>query len=130
MDATAGFISAFALTLVFLALVVVTGFRAKRRWHVTFVGCAVACLGVTIAFALRLGELYDLQAAGAITPIHLTLAKVATASYLLPAGTGLRTIFVPSTRRLHRKAAFVALALTVAAAITGTWMMCLAPRIA
>ena len=129
MDATAGFISAFALTLVLLALVVVTGFRAKRRWHLSFVACTVACLGVTIAFALELGKHFDLKAAGAITPIHLTLAKVATASYLLPAVTGLRTIFVPATRRLHRKAAFVALALTVAAAITGTWMMCLAPRI-
>ena len=129
MSATAGFVSFFALTLAFLAQVVVTGYRAKRRWHNAFVACAVASLGVTIAFALELGELYDLEAAGAITPIHLTLAKVATACYVLPIVTGLRTIFVPSGKRLHKKVAFLVLALTVAAAITGTWMMCLAPRI-
>ncbi|MFN0009172.1 MAG: hypothetical protein ACKVXR_14815 [Planctomycetota bacterium] len=129
MGATAGFTAFFALTLVLLGLVVATGLRAKRRWHVTFVAAAVASLGVTIVFAVALGKHYDLEAAGPITPIHLTIAKLAAASYVLPIVTGLRTIFVPSTRRLHRKVAFLALALTVAAAITGTWMMCLAPRV-
>jgi hypothetical protein len=56
----------------------------------------------------------------------LTLAKIATASLILPAASGVRTILVPSTRRLHRKLAFTALALIVATAITGTIMMLLA----
>ena len=129
MSATSGFGLAFALTLVLLALVVATGLRAKRVWHITFVALAVASLGVTIWCALKLGKLYDLRAAGPITPIHLTLAKITTACYLLPIATGLRTIFVPATRRLHRKVAFLVLALTLVTAITGTAMMWLAPRI-
>ena len=40
-----------------------------------FVLAAVAGLGVAIWFALALGELYDLEAAGDITPGHLGLAR-------------------------------------------------------
>jgi hypothetical protein len=70
-----------------------------------------------------------LESAGIITPIHLTLAKIATASLLLPAASGARTIFVPKTRSLHRKLAFTAIALIVASAITGTIMILLAKPI-
>jgi hypothetical protein len=129
LSPTAGFPASLALTLALLALVVATGLRAKRRWHIPLVALALASLGVTIRFAFLLGKLYDLPAAGAITPIHLTLAKITTACYLLPIATGLRTIFAPATRRLHRKLAFVVLGMTVLTAITGTAMLLLSPRV-
>ena len=128
MSPLAGFILFFVLTLALLGLVVATGLRAQRRRHISFVALSVGALGVTILFALQLGELYDLPAAGIITPIHLTLAKVTTACFLFPIATGIRTIFVPSTRTLHRKLAFLVLGMTVLSALTGTLMMILAPR--
>ena len=129
MSPERGFAVFLALTLVLLALVVATGLRAKRRWHIPFVACAVASLGLTIWYADQVGKLYDLESAGAITPIHLTLAKITTAAYLLPIASGLRTIFRPANRRLHRKLAFLVLGMTVLTAITGTWMMLAAKRI-
>lgn len=129
MSADVGFVLFFALTLVFLGLVVATGLRAKRRWHLLFVACALASLVATIVWALRLGEHYDLRSAGVITPIHLFIAKMATVAYVFPLLTGLRTIFHPKTRSLHRKCAFVALGLTVLAAITGVLMLAMATRI-
>jgi hypothetical protein len=82
---------------------------------------------VTILLAKRLGGEYDLDAAGPITPIHLTLAKIAALAYLLPIATGIRTIYAAPARRWHRRAAFLALGLTAAALVTGTAMILLAP---
>ena len=86
-------------------------------------------LGASIYAALQLGRVYDIHAAGAITPIHLTLARITTGCYLLPIATGLRTIFVPKTRPLHRKVAFLVLSMTVLTAITGTIMLLRSPLI-
>ena len=72
-------------------------------------------LGVTIVFAERLGHEYDLDAAGAIKPVHLTLAKIATAAYLAPLTTGVMTWRNRRWRRVHLVAACATLALTVAA---------------
>ena len=124
-----GFVLFLLLTLGCLAGAVSSGLRAKRRVHLTCVAGAVACLGLTIHFALGVGKLYDLAAAGWITPVHLWMAKVATASYLLPVASGLRTIYHPPTRKLHRKIAFLVLSLTVLTAITGTWMLLAARRL-
>jgi uncharacterized protein with PQ loop repeat len=130
LSAFAGFLTSLAATLVFLGCAVATGLAAKRKKHIACVAGAVAMLATTIHFALRLGQIYDLKAAGAITPIHLTLARVTTACYLLPIATGVRTIFVPTTRRLHRKLAFLVLSMTVLTAITGTIMLLNAPLVA
>ena len=129
MSATAGFLLFLVATLALLVLVVLTGLAAKRRFHIPLVVASVGSLAVTIHYALQLGKLYDLQAAGWITPVHLAIARVATACYLLPIATGIRTIFAPSTRRLHRKLAFLVLAMTLLTAITGTAMIWLAPRV-
>ena len=123
MTALAGFVAFFLLTLVFLGCAVATGLKARRRRHLASVAGAVLSLGVTIVWALRVGELYDLASAGAITPIHLTLARVTTVAYLLPAATGLWTIRDPSKRKLHGKLAWIVLGLTVLTAITGTIML-------
>lgn len=122
----AGFVAFFAITLVLLAVVTWSGFRAMRRVHIPCVVATLAALAVTVHYAYQLGKIYDLKSAGIITPIHLTLAKITTLSLLGPAVTGVRTLFVPSTRKLHRKVAFVALGLTVLSAITGTIMILLA----
>lgn len=129
MSATAGFLFFLGLTLALLGLVVATGLARKRRWHIPLVGLSLAALAATIHFALRVGKLYDLPAAGAITPIHLAIAKITTGCYLLPIATGLRTIFAPAARKYHRRFAFLVLGMTVLTAITGTLMLCLAPRI-
>jgi hypothetical protein len=123
VSALPSFVLCFALTLVCLSGAVASGLRAKRRVHLGCVAGALACLALTIHFALGVGEHYDLASAGWITPVHMWLAKIATAAYLLPLGSGLRTIFHPGTRRLHRKLVFCVLALTVLTAITGTWML-------
>ncbi len=113
----------FVLTLAGLCAAVATGFKARRRWHIASVVSVVAMLGATIYYALELGKIYDLESAGVITPIHLTLAKITTAAYLLPIVAGLRTIYRPASRALHRRLAYFALTLTVITAITGTMMI-------
>jgi len=127
LSAPTGFVLFLVLTLASLAGAVSTGLRAWRRRHLSCVAGAVTCLALTIHYALGVGERYDLPAAGWITPVHLAMAKIATASYLLPVVSGVRTIFHPPTRKLHRKIAFLVLSLTVATAITGTWMLLASP---
>jgi hypothetical protein len=123
VSVTAGFLGALALTLVVLGVVVWSGVRARLRVHFPAVACAVVLLALTIWFAEQLGREYDLDAAGAIKPVHLTLAKLATAAYLAPLTTGVMTLRDRRHRRAHLVAALATLALTVAAAVTGTWMV-------
>lgn len=125
MDATFGFVAFFALTLAGLAATVATGIKARVRVHIACVACTVALLGITIYFAEKLGERYDLESAGAITPVHLALAKIATASYLLPVATGVATLRNRRWRKLHLSLAILTLILTVGAAGTGTAMLLL-----
>ena len=129
MSPVTGFILSLALTLVLLGLAVATGFAGRRRIHVSVVASALASLVVTIYYATELGELYDLDSAGVITPIHLALAKLAAVSFLLPVYTGLRTWKNARFKPLHRKLAFLALGLTVLAAVTGTAMVLLSDRL-
>jgi len=124
-----GFVVFLVLTLALLGVVVVTGFAARRRVHLTAVLLAVASLGTTIYHAERMGELFDLDAAGLITPVHLTIAKLTTLAYLAPVVTGILTIRDARWRPRHRVVAFVVLFLTVATAVTGTWMVLAAPRL-
>jgi hypothetical protein len=130
MTPESGFVVFLLATLALLGLVVATGLRAQRRRHIALVVLSIAALGVTIRYAVLLGKHFDLPAAGVITPIHLWLAKVTTACYLLPIVTGIRTIFAPATRKLHKKVAFLVLGMTLLTAITGTMMLWLAPRVA
>lgn len=129
MDPTLGFVAFFALTLVGLTATVVTGYRARVKVHIACVACTVALLGTTIYFAEKLGELYDLESAGAITAIHLALAKTATVSYLLPVASGVATLRNRKWRRLHLGLALFTLLLTVGAAGTGTAMLLLSDPI-
>lgn len=123
MSPTHGFVACFASTLLFLALAVFAARTHRRRTHVTFVGCAVAALGITIVFALQMGKVYDLRTAGIITPIHLTLAKITTVAYFVPIVVGWRAWKNGAMLPLHRKLAYVVLAMTVLCAITGTIMI-------
>ena len=123
-----GFGVFFGLTLASLALAVLAGRTHRRRMHVAFVLSALAGLGVTIYFAFQLGKLYDLPSAGWITPFHLTLAKLTTASYLAPIVLGIRAWRAraesfPRARKLHATVAWTVLTLTVATAVTGTIMI-------
>lgn len=126
MTPITAFAAAFLVTLVLLGVVAWSGMRAKRRVHVTAVGLTVASLGVTIWRAYRLGDTLDLDSAGIITPIHLTLARAATLAIVLAIGLGVRTLYAPGTVRRHRAVAWLALSIVVLSAITGVVMVALA----
>jgi len=123
LSAVLGFVLALAYTLVLLAMAVTAARRHRVRRHVWLIGGALVGLGVTIWFAIELGRVYDLESAGVITPIHLTLAKITTAAYVLPILAGWRTLRRPAMRPWHKMLAYVVLALTVLSAITGTIMI-------
>lgn len=123
MSPTVGFFTFLVLTVAALGVVVVTGKRRQRRAHLSAVLVAVTLLGGAIWQALRVGELYDLEAAGAITPIHLNLARITTACYVLPAITGVLTWRNERWRRLHGRLAWTVVALTVITTITGVLML-------
>ncbi len=122
---TAGrlFVAFLGLTLALLGGVVFTGRRAKRRAHLVFVGLALAALGTTIFFAEKLGDHYDLDAAGFVKPLHLTIAKFTTLAYLAPLCLGFLTTRNRKWFRWHKRAAYLVLALTGLTSITGTWML-------
>lgn len=124
------FLGFLGLTVALLIAVAITGKRGRLRAHLVLVFAALCSLALAIYFALQVGQRYDLEAAGAITPIHMTMARVATASYLLPLVTGLLTLRDRRHRRLHGRFAAVVVVLTVAATVTGALMLLMAPRIA
>ena len=123
MTPLVGFVAFLLATVALLAAVVYTGLRALRVIHVTLVVLTLTCLAVAIYYAKQLGAVYDLASAGMITPVHLALAKAATAAYIAPLVTGVLTLRSPRHRRTHFKAAMFALALTLASTATGLWML-------
>lgn len=114
------------LTVLLLVVVVATGVKGRIKPHLTFVVITVASLLTTIYYAEQLGTLYDLASAGRITPIHLALAKLATVAYLGPAISGWMTLRNRRHKTMHFRLAMVTLGLTVAAAVTGSWMILVA----
>ena len=117
-------------TVLLLVAVVATGLRGRVRPHLALVALTVASLGTTIYFAEKLGALFDLDSAGAITPVHLALAKLATLAYLGPVVSGVMTLRNRAHKRLHLRIALMVLALTVATACTGVWMLSAAEPLA
>lgn len=134
MDILTKFVLAFLLTLVSLLGVMWSGWtwrtKRKRGLHLSLVALTVGLLGFTIVLALELGPAYDLEAAGWIYPVHMALARVATVSLLLPVITGIRVILGGEVGKAHRITALVAFGLVAAAAVTGFWMVYLAPPVA
>lgn len=129
IPAEVGFLTALLVTVGFLVGALVTGRRRRIRAHVRFVACAVLTLGVAIYFALETGKLYDLEAAGRITPIHLGLARITTALYLWPLVTGPLAHRDRIPRGVHRVGAWLALLMTLAATVTGVMMLMGAERL-
>ena len=127
LPATGGFLLFLVLTVVWLGVVVWTGRTGRFPLHLLFVALALFSLGMAIVYAPRLGELYDLDAAGWITPFHLTLAKVTTVLYVLPLVTGPMTWRDPRHRAVHRRAAWLVLGMTVLSTVTGAAMLLAAP---
>jgi hypothetical protein len=124
-----GFLASLLTTVALLIAAAIAGRRKRIAGHVAFVASAVASLGVAIYFALETGELYDLESAGIITPIHLNLARITTGFYLLPLATGPLAHTNRIDRRIHRALAWTAIALTVAATVTGVAMIANATRL-
>jgi hypothetical protein len=130
LDPLQGFVVFLLVTVALLGATVTTGLKAKLRAHLPLVALTVASLGTAIYYAEQLGTLYDLDAAGAIKDVHLALAYTATLSYLAPLASGIATLRNRRHRKLHLKLALATVALTVLAAVTGTWMVLAAERLA
>ncbi|MEZ6016265.1 MAG: hypothetical protein R3F49_14190 [Planctomycetota bacterium] len=129
MNPEVAFLGLLCATVGFLGLAAWTGRQRRIRPHLVCVACAILGLGGAISFALQVGERYDLAAAGLITPVHLTLARVATATYLGPLITGPLVLAGRLRGRWHHRLAWLAFGLTIAATVTGAWMLLAAPRI-
>ena len=123
------FVVSLSITLILVSFAVATGFLARRKLHLFFVITGVSSLVITILYAEKLGRSYDLDAAGWITPLHLTIAKLTTLAFLGPIVTGVMTWRNYAHKALHRKLVFLALGMTVLALITGTWMILASPRL-
>lgn len=126
MSPPAAFAIAFLVTGALLGVVAWSGMRARRRVHVPAVVLAYASLFVTIWLAYALGHTIDLASAGAITPVHLFLARAATLALVVASAMGLRTVFAPKARGTHKRLAWIALSIVALAAITGIVMVSLA----
>ncbi len=122
-----GFFAGLTVTVVLLVAVVATGLRARRRAHVPLVVLFFGALGLTIWMAVRMGEHLDLEAAGWITPVHLTLARVNLYLFVLPVVTGVLTLRDARWRPRHRVFAWSLVGLTLLTVATGTWMALAAP---
>ena len=118
-----GFVVGVLVTVVLLAAVLFTGFTAQRKRHIPLVVLYFVALGTTIFFAERMGRELDLEAAGAITTIHLTLAKITTLAWVLPVITGVRTLRHPERKKQHRAIALVLVVMTVVTLVTGLMMV-------
>jgi len=111
------------VVVAFLAATVLTGLRKRRRAHLIFVVGTVLGLVVAIAFAVRLGEEYDLEAAGWITPVHLGLARVATVAVLPTLVSGALVLRGRGRLAWHRGFVRLLVGLILLSAITGGWMI-------
>ena len=129
MSPDLGFPVFLGVTVLLLAAVALTGLRGLVRVHLLFVALALGSLGTTIWFAEQLGDLYDLESAGAITGVHLAIAKITTLGYLLPLVTGVMTLRNRRYKPLHRVFAFLILGLTALTAVTGSLMLMAAERL-
>lgn len=129
VDPLVPFAAALGTTAALLGCAAVAGRRRKIGGHILFVWAAVVMLALSIKFALDLGKAYDLESAGRITPIHLTIARITTISYLWPLLTGPLAMRDKVPRKLHRVGAWCALLLTLAALVTGAMMVMGAERI-
>ncbi len=125
-----GFVLFLVVTLALLGCTVLTGLAARRKVHIPLAVSSLLALLITIYYAEKLGEQYDVETAGMITPIHLTLAKITTALYALPVITGIMTIRKAQHLRWHRKIAFGVLGMTVITAGTGVAMILLSDPVA
>lgn len=123
MEPLQGFVVFLLVTVALLVATVATGLTARLKPHLVLVACTVVSLGVAIYYAEQLGQQYNLDAAGAIKDVHLALAKIATLSYLAPIASGIATLRNRARKKLHLVLALTTVALTVAAAVTGTWMI-------
>lgn len=123
MDPTLRFFALLLATVAALIATVLTGLARRRPLHFACVATSVALLAASIWAARLLGDHYDLESAGWITPLHLGLAKLTTALYLLPLLTGFLTLRDPRHRGRHRLAAFLVLGLTLVTTATGAWML-------
>lgn len=117
-----GFLAALAVTVVLLVTVVVSGVRARRNVHVPAVVLFFGALALTIWMAVRMGRTLDLESAGRITPVHLTMARVNLYLYVLPVTTGFLALRDRRWYPRHRVFAWSLVVLTLLTVATGAWM--------
>jgi hypothetical protein len=130
MSDAQAFLAGLGVTVAFLVGVIVSGLREARRAHIPLVFLFLGALAATIYYAERMGRALDLEAAGWITPVHLALAKSTTVLYLLPLVTGFAALASERAKLVHKRVAWLLVALTLLTVATGAWMALRAPRLA
>ena len=124
-----GFLGSLILTIALLLGAAIAGRSQRIRVHIVFVALSLAGLGTAVYFAIRTGELYDLESAGLITPIHLNIARITSLLYLWPLVTGPLAWGGRIDRRMHRIGAWLVLVMTLVATVTGVAMLWSAERL-
>jgi hypothetical protein len=129
MTPAISFFISVAIAVVLLGGVLWSGRASRRRLHIALVGLMLVALVVAVVFVERLGASYDIEAAGWITPVHMSLAHGTVIVLLLQVVLGLVTTRRPRLRRWHGRFAIFAVATMVLATVTGLWMLLAAERL-
>ncbi|MBK7974612.1 MAG: hypothetical protein IPK07_15470 [Deltaproteobacteria bacterium] len=113
---------ALGATVALLGVDLYTGLTGKRAAHVASVLLTVVGLVTAIVLAVKLGS--DVTFHPGIQLVHRTLARSVVVLLLPIAASGGLILLRDSARArpFHRRAAFVLVAVAVAALITGVWM--------
>jgi hypothetical protein len=115
-----GFWVSFALTVVALALALVTGRRGRRRAHLVVGPLALVLLAIAILFAEKLASVRSFPP-GALA-VHLVFAKTGALLALPVIVTGLLLLRNPRWRRAHWCCVLLFLAGVLTATGTGAWV--------
>lgn len=124
MGAAPGFWIAFAVTLLLLAVALVSGLRGKRRLHLFAGPAAVLALAVTVVLTEQLMRGYAFPAQP--LRVHLWFAKGAGVLGVAVVATGLWLWRRPTARRWHRFCVLAFAAAALLATGTGIWAFTLA----
>lgn len=114
------FWSFFVLTLVALAISVVSGLRQVRRLHLAVAPISMVLLAVAIVFAERMAAVRSFPPDE--MAIHLWFAKSAAVLALGVVATGLFLWRNPKARRIHLVCVVLFLVAAVTASATGVWV--------
>lgn len=110
-----------AITTLFLAIVLITGKRGKRKWHLISVCILAVFLIATIVLAREAGTIFTFPQDR--HDIHMPLARLATLLLFGPLITGILYWYGKVPRVAHLIPVVLFVLSVLAAFATGAWMM-------